>query len=126
MAAGLVEIVRLAVDRVKEGTEKFLNVQFNQTGPFGNTVAAWVIQFSNKIVPGNSKGIQFLVELSNRGQIDVAFQPYHGNLTIFKEIKVYPLGSYDLGFAECGDAVRDLVEPVLNRCVAEALGVDGS
>jgi hypothetical protein len=65
-----------------------------------------------------------VVNLSNSGQIDVGFRPFTGKLTVFGNGQYHKLGSYDLGFAECSDAVRPLAESFLAMCVAEALGID--
>ncbi len=124
MASGLVEVVREAVNRIKQRVDK-LQVNFGQGGGgFQGIIVAWTVSLTNKIASANSKAVQFVVSLSASDKVEVAFKIYTGHLKALPDNQPYQLGSFDLGDPECYETVRPLIETFLAKCVGEALGVD--
>jgi serine/threonine protein kinase len=124
MAGALVQVFKLECQRVKDRTGSILNVRYSQSrGPFAEKLTSWVITFENKVDRMLSRAVQFTIALED-GQIKVYFEPYTGNMAVFRNNTPHALGSYDLGSAECSDKVRPLVASFLKTCVEEVLGLE--
>jgi serine/threonine protein kinase len=126
MAEELTEVVKVAVNRVSARLDKYLGASCMAIGGYyeAGLAGSLVISMQVKYPPHTGKNVRFGVRILPSSQIDVFFAPFDPTKPpIVEGPEVYSLGTYDIGFPECEDAVRPLVEKCLKNWAEELLGV---